>query len=326
MKRYQNDIKQQEVEGQSVSSTTKRFLRLRIPVFIACISIYIISQVINNVIEVTLYLLGYVSLATQSSWTYGNQYTFLALFLLGLIITIIIDAIIDGRHYGFCTGFLIDRDVLRFRLDIIFMMPIGILFGAVAAIPDSIRNTRLDTYGTDDGASIIVAVIHIVVDLLGFFPLWAIAGGTIVIAAISNKIRYKSVRDDPLDQMFADKKGRELLEEYCKHEFSTENVLAFSALMKFVTVKDIADMRKEATSIIDLYIQVDSLSEINLPKDVRQAVLNQASNIQQMSEKEIIELFHDFENEVRLNLRDTLKRLVLTTQYKKYIRYSRTYN
>jgi hypothetical protein len=284
--------------------------------------ILFVEQIANNIVSTVLVLTGYIPIQTFKDWFSIFQYIHLGVFLAALAIIVIVDIVLDVKQYGFWTGFFTERDAFRFRLDMLCFFP-GVLFLIIGAVLESIRDAKISKQGYDDVETTIVYAVNMFFLCIYFLFAWLLSGGNVIISLIVFALRKeKDQEEDPLTKLVIDDKGYKLLEQYCKHEFSTENLLAYSMMLKFKEKKDVELLRADALYTIQHYATVGSLSEVNLPKDIRQKILDAKDRIPSMNIEEIQTLFYDYEQEVRMNLLDTFKRFVYTPHYKRYTRRS----
>jgi hypothetical protein len=318
---HANDLKQAQAQGTDVSKGAVRAIRFITarPLTVVLVLFVAVEQIGITIPTVVLTLMGKIDDSVQTNWTTGNLLGHCALFIIGLVIVVIADIVVDIRRYGCFNGYLTTRDVLKFRLDMIFIV-FAILFQGLSSAMSSIRSATLQAQIYESAQTVVLAYLTTALSILGFVFIQLVSGGTVVIVALRNmrKETNKEEETDPMIRMIQDKKGQKIFEEYCKHEFSSENLLAFYMIQEILEKKEIEKKRKSSLQLIDQYVKEGALSEVNLPKTVRQSLLNSTEKIKEMSEDEIERLFKDLGNEVKHNLNDTFKRLRLTPQYKKY--------
>ncbi len=106
---------------------------------------------------------------------------------------------------------------------------------------------------------------------------------------------------------------RNLLKEFCKSEFSVENVLCFEEIIRYQKLTSDEERFRLATSIFETFIEIGSVLEVNITQRVREEV--QRSLIPPTPQS----LFDKVKDSVGTNLMDSYSRFCHSTAYLAYL-------
>jgi hypothetical protein len=261
-------------------------------------------------------------LKTIDNFGFASGLTHLVIFITPIGITMLIDIILDIRRRGFCTGYITIRDPLNFRMDFIFIC-LEVIFVVIYSIM-----TLLSQSAAPENM-LAILIVRGVFDLL-FRICMVIAGGLGCVCVILRRLclglqqpkEESASRADQLQYVLADDKRSAMFAEYCRSEFSSENLLAFYEIRIFSTLTDQEQRLISARRIHELFVAAGSLNEVNMPQTIRIDVHKKIEKLNHCSSAEEIDqilagIFVDFEKEVRINLTDTFTRFQLSSQYRR---------
>lgn len=133
------------------------------------------------------------------------------------------------------------------------------------------------------------------------------------------KIKRKKEEKNNLDIIMQDKDLYNLFELYCKEEFSIENLNCYRDLLNF---------KKSKEGYYNIYSNYfngpSSIYEVNISKKIYSKIYKNIAYIRRKKRQGEIpnidpNIFDEAENEVKVNLCDTLSRFILTKKYKQFI-------
>ncbi|KAF0981460.1 hypothetical protein FDP41_012117 [Naegleria fowleri] len=190
-------------------------------------------------------------------------------------------------------------------------------------------------------------VISFVFEILYVAMYIMVFGGFALLVFLVNKLKalskhHKIGQEEPqqnqteLQALLDCKEGRELLEEFCKKEFSLENMLLYKELMHFKTQQSLAAIHSFMRNIHTNYINAGAPIEVNIPSECRKEFMRVFQELKNATSQELkdiknsqqsptqeIQSFEQCMNhltqEILLNLGDTFSRLVLTPQYTQFL-------
>lgn len=224
------------------------------------------------------------------------EYTLLIIVLITTLLSQIFDTIMNFKLLIYCKfrKFFIDYDHYYYRLEkmtVFFALIFGTLW-VFAPVP---------------------SLIKILFNELLFFVAIFLFCVFIVFTTIIKYIQEKCVKRDQdgfLERIWNDDEALALFQEYCQNEFSLENFYFKSQVNKYKLLNTEEARKKMANEMYAIFLTNSSNFEINCRQE----------NIKKIKEKMILEkfpenLFESIENEVNVNLNDTLFRFVNTNKF-----------
>jgi hypothetical protein len=240
-------------------------------------------------------------------------------FFIIIGIAFVYDLYQDVKKHSW-RGFLTERDPLNYRLDAILLFicaPTAILNAILVVI---FSNAAI--YSTPTGVAI--HAIFVVID-----PVWRTcfllcAGLSCVIVIVYRSIvqytqnkKRKETKQERIQRLLKKRESRDMFQQYCQREFSTENLYAWSDLELYHDIKEEKAKIEECHRIYDVYIKVgESVLEINLPIECRNTVKKNLSLLEGNLELQST-IFEDFQREVLQNLLDTFARYQVSPMAKR---------
>jgi hypothetical protein len=245
-----------------------------------------------------------------------------SIFITIIVIAGLIDFILDVKEHGFWTGFLTSRDPLNYRVDFLWILvcTLGaiVFLVMVLAVPSN----------------------NVVINWLALIPEFFFRGGMMMAGSVMCLIvlarrkilqflKKKENRElglsktEKLMRVLCDEKMKIEFEKYCNAEFSTENILAYNELIRFLDCTTRREKLILLQGIYDTFVQQNSVNEVNLPEHVRQNLKQVLEHVDSLSEgQDINVLAEKLMQEIKQNLTDTFSRFMYTEAYLKYTRRS----
>ncbi|KAL9657704.1 hypothetical protein ABK040_005057 [Willaertia magna] len=309
------------------------------------------------------------------------------IILIFLILTccIVIDIFVNFKSFlKQFKKFYTFNDPLAFRKELLFILPTAICFGIRVPLNLELNNytfseilgyhlMEVNNYKCIYAFLVIFEIfsnLFTLIFLCGWIPLFLTIKQTIqknlkrnykfiflpqnyLLQNLYKKItkKEKEVQDE-LDKLLTNKEGHLLMEEFCRNEFSFENILLYDNLKLILNNKK----RKDIYFCLNNFIKVGSENEINIPSKLRNTLIREIEKLkdeedklkeqtqhqQQIKEddkttlmidsnnkndhellldstfimnKELSEAFEELYNEMLINLGDTFSRLCLSNEY-----------
>jgi hypothetical protein len=225
-----------------------------------------------------------------------------------------------------------EGDPFNFRIDAIFGL-IAVVIGTASLLLNIIPTTGPEISNPSSiGIWIFSRALYLVVEVAILF----VSGFSVVVSVAKMKIKLALQREDP------EEKGKEtslekilrirgkylkLFEEYCKSEFSSENLLCYQQLgeykKKLENCTSIIEAHTLAKDIYEVFVQEGTLMEVNVPDKVRLKYANLMQNTE-VSKEAIAQIFDELEYELLLNLSDSFMRFQFTPSFAK-VRHSKSF-
>jgi hypothetical protein len=259
---------------------------------------------------------------TLDYYGYADGLAHIVLFVAIFVLVMLIDVILDVKRKGCFTGYITIRDPLNFRMDFLFII-LQVVFVLCYSLMSLIGTTT---------PSLVPPILRGVFELL-FRTCFVIAGGLGCVCVILRRAclglqqpkEEASSRADQLQYCLSDEKRSAMFAEYCRSEFSSENLLAYYEIKLFSSNTSHEEKVECARRIYSVFIAPNSLNEVNMSTAVRNEIhkkMEKLNGSEEESKSVINEIFIDFEKEVRINLIDTFARFQLSSQYRKVRRRS----
>ncbi|KAG2389460.1 hypothetical protein C9374_014020 [Naegleria lovaniensis] len=272
-----------------------------------------------------------------------------------LLICIVVDVILNFKTFfskNIGKFFFFD-DPLFFRSELLFIVPIAIFFALDNALSAAVTKfVTVKTFSIGSTDSLYSLSIDSLKTMIGFFGVFHFADnmmfilllgeamvlivtifrlimrnyksgkkGIFLLAPTKNPFgTFKSVQDNfeeaqEIDTFLLKDDGYKLMEDFSKHEFSTENLLAWDIVQKLKDEKDNQIKYDLLMEIHEKFIRTGSEFEINIPSSTKKAFEKFVAEVKEKKCEIDFNRIEPLKIEISMNLNDTFSRLSLSEEY-----------